>query len=250
MKVLIIEDENPAVARLRHLVRQHLPEAEVAANIDSVENSVNWLTANPQPDLIFCDIQLADGLSFEIFERVKNTSPIIFTTAYDQYAIKAFKLNSVDYLLKPVNTEEFEKAIDKFKKQQLSRVFNLNEIKHLLHSQEGNYKSRFLVKFGEKIQSIVVSDIAFFFSHEKITFLQVFENKKYVLDYTLDQLESMLDPNLFFRLNRKYITSFASIKEIHTYSHSRLKIKLVNCEDNDILVSREKTAPFKQWLDR
>lgn len=250
MKILIIEDEAAAVNRLKQLVHQYLPQAEIVGDIDSIESSVKWLHSHTSPDLIFCDIHLADGLSFEIFEQVESTPPIIFTTAYDQYAIKAFKLNSVDYLLKPVNEAEFEKAIDKFKSRQLGSTLDVNQLKRLLLSHEDQYKSRFLVKFGEKIQSIAVSDIAFFFSQEKITFLRLFENKKYVLDYTLDQLEGMIDPNMFFRLNRKYLVSFSSIREIHTYSNSRLKIKLVNCEDGDILVSREKTGAFKEWLDR
>jgi DNA-binding LytR/AlgR family response regulator len=192
---------------------------------------------------------LSDGLSFEIFERVKVSSPIIFTTAFDQYAIKAFKLNSVDYLLKPIDPKELSRAIDKFQKQQIKSTFALNQIKELLQPQQKEYKSRFMVKIGEKIQSVLTSEAAFFMSEERITFLQTFEGKRYIIDYTLDQLEEMLYPKKFFRLNRKYISSFEAISEIHTYSNSRLKIKLANCSDNDILVSREKVGGLKEWLD-
>ncbi len=249
MKVLIIEDERPAAARLRQLVSELLPEAEIFGHLDSIYSAVRWLENNPQPDLIFCDIQLADGQSFEIFDRVKVEAPIIFTTAFDQYAIKAFKLNSIDYLLKPIDPVDLENAIRKFQNRQARGNVDLNQLKKLLQSQTNNFKTRFLVKFGEKIQSVQTEEIAFYYSEAKVTFLQTIEGRKYILDYTLDQLESMLDPKQFFRLNRKYIASFSSITEIHTYSNSRLKIKLKNCEDNDILVSRENVGTLKEWLD-
>jgi DNA-binding LytR/AlgR family response regulator len=217
--------------------------------LDSITSAVVWLELHPAPDLIFCDIQLADGLSFEIFERVKVSSPIIFTTAFDQYAIKAFKLNSVDYLLKPIDPKELAGAINKFKSQKIKTTIDLSQIKELLQTQQKEFKSRFMVKIGEKIQSVLCSEAAFFMSEERVTFLQTFEGKRFILDYTLDQLEEMLDPKKFFRLNRKYISSFEAIAEIHTYSNSRLKIKLANSSDNDILVSREKVGALKEWLD-
>ncbi len=249
MNILIIEDERPAAARIKKLIGELLPLGEIHGHLDSISASVRWLKSNTAPDLIFCDIQLADGESFEIFEQVRVDSPIIFTTAFDQYAIKAFKLNSVDYLLKPIDPGELEKAIRKFQNQQTRGNLDLNLLKTLLKPQRDKYKSRFLVKFGEKIQSVVTGEIAFFFSAEKVTFLCTHEGRKYILDYTLDQLEGMLDPRRFFRLNRKYISSFSAIGEIHTYSNSRLKIKLEKCEDNDILVSREKVGALKEWLD-
>jgi len=249
MNILIIEDERPAANRLRQLVLELLPNAEIFGHLDSITSAVKWLESNVFPDLIFCDIQLADGQSFEIFERVKISSPIIFTTAFDQYAIKAFKLNSVDYLLKPIDPKELAQAIQKFQRQQVKPAFDLNQIRDLLSPQANNHKSRFLVKFGEKIQSVETFDISIFYSEEKVTFLQTKEGRRYILDYTLDQLEGMLDPKKFFRLNRKYIASFTSIAEIHTYSNSRLKIRLANCEDKDVLVSREKVGEFKNWLD-
>ena len=249
MNILLIEDERPAANRLKQLITVLLPEVEIFGNLDSIKGAAQWLQSNPAPDLIFCDIQLADGLSFDIFEWVKVDSPIIFTTAYDQYAIKAFKLNSVDYLLKPIDPQELANAIEKYRTLKLKSSLDLSQIKELLQPQSKAYKSRFMVKFGEKIQSVQTSEVAFFFSEEKVTFLQTTGRRKYILDYTLDQLESMVDPKRFFRLNRKYIASFGSIAEIHTYSNSRLKIKLCYCDDNDILVSREKVGALKQWLD-
>ncbi|GAB2616796.1 LytR/AlgR family response regulator transcription factor [Belliella aquatica] len=249
MNILIIEDENPAAKRLMQLIKEVLPEAFLYGNLDSIESSIDWLSSNPAPDLIFCDIQLADGLSFSIFENIEVNSPIIFTTAFDQYAIKAFKLNSIDYLLKPIDPKELKHAIEKFQQQTQTPTLDFNKIKEIIQAENKTYKSRFLVKIGEKIQSITTSDAAYFYSEERITFLKTYENKKFILDYTLDQLENMLEPKQFFRLNRKYITSFSSISEIHTYSNSRLKIILKDCLDNDILVSREKVGAFKDWLD-
>ncbi len=250
MRVLIIEDERPAAARMKQLIAKYLPEADVFGHLDSISSAVKWFQNEPKPDLIFCDIELADGQSFEIFEQVEIKSPIIFTTAYDQFAIKAFKLNSIDYLLKPIDPEELEKAILKFKNQQFQPQINLSEIQQLLKPQEVHYKSRFMVKIGEKIQSIPTEEVAYCFSAERTTFMQSQEvGKRYILDYTLDQIEEMLDPANFFRLNRKYITSFESIDQVISYSNSRLKIKLKDCDDNDILISREKVAKFKEWLD-
>ena len=249
MKVLLIEDERPAANRLGQLIQQILPNAEILGNLDSITSTVEWFNSHPAPDLIFCDIQLADGLSFEIFDRVNINAPIIFTTAFDQYAIKAFKLNSVDYLLKPIDPKELTNAIEKYQSLKLKTNIDLSQIRELLQPQSKEFKSRFMVKFGEKIQSVLTTETAFFYSEERITFLQMNDGKKYIVDYTLDQLEGMLDPKQFFRLNRKYIASFEAITEIHTYSNSRLKIKLANCSDNDILVSREKVGALKEWLD-
>jgi DNA-binding LytR/AlgR family response regulator len=249
MNILLIEDERPAANRLKQLIQQILPNAEIMEYLDSITSAVEWFKSHQAPDLIFCDIQLADGLSFEIFDRVKISAPIIFTTAFDQYAIKAFKLNSVDYLLKPIDPKELANAIEKYQSLKLKTNIDLSQIKELLQPQSKEFKSRFMVKFGEKIQSVLTTETAFFYSEERITFLQTNEGKKYILDYTLDQLENMLDSKEFFRLNRKYIASFGAIAEIHTYSNSRLKIKLSDCADNDILVSREKVGVLKEWLD-
>lgn len=250
MKILIIEDEKPAANRLERLLAPHFPDVRFGENLDTVTKAVRWFEENAAPDLIFCDIQLADGISFEIFEKVKVTAPVIFTTAYDQYAIRAFQVNAIDYLLKPIDPADLERAVDKFKSRQVKPALDLELLKGLLHSERKVFKNRFLVRFGEKIQSVPVEEAAFFHSEERVTFLQTFAGKKYVLDSTLEQVESQIDPALFFRLNRKYLTKVDAVEEVLTYSNSRLKVKLKGCQDNDILISREKVAEFKGWLDR
>jgi DNA-binding LytR/AlgR family response regulator len=248
MKILVIEDEKPAARRLIQLIQERMPDAEIYDSIDTVTAAVTWLKNNPEPELIFLDIQLADGISFEIFEKVKVTAPIIFCTAYDQYAIKAFKLNSIDYLLKPVDPEELTNALEKFKMGRKEPAISLDQIRSLIQPPQKSFKTRFLVKIGERIQTVDVQDIAFFYSEDKVTFLQTRAGKKYIIDYTLDELEEMVSPDTFFRLNRKYISSISAIKDVFTYSNSRLKIHLENCTDNDILISREKMGAFKSWL--
>jgi len=248
MKILIIEDENLAAKRLIKLVKEEIPDCEIFGNLDTVVASVEWLKNNPEPDLIFLDIQLADGISFEIFEKIKINSPIIFCTAYDQYAIKAFKLNSIDYLLKPVDPEDLSHALNKFQSGRKVPSVTLDQIKLLLQPAQKTYKNRFLVKIGERIQTIDIQEIAYFFSEDKVTLLQTRQGKKFIVDYTLDEVEDMLDPERFFRLNRKYISSINAVKEVFTYSNSRLKIHLENCSDNDILISRERMGLFKNWL--
>jgi DNA-binding LytR/AlgR family response regulator len=248
MKILIIEDENPAAKRLIALIKDQVPECEIYGNLDTVTSAVAWLNSHPEPDLIFMDIQLADGISFEIFEKIKVTAPIIFCTAYDQYAIRAFKHNSIDYLLKPVEPEELQQALNKFRAGRKQSSVTLDQIKHLLHPVPKTYKNRFLVKTGERMQTVEIQEVAFFYSEDKVTLLQTQQGKKYILDYTLDELEAMVDPEQFFRLNRKYISAIQAIKEVFTYSNSRLKIHLANCADNDILISRERMGLFKRWL--
>lgn len=250
MKILIIEDEKPAANRLIKLLERHFPGGEFMGNLDTVLRAVRWFGENPPPDLIFCDIQLADGLSFEIFERVKVSAPVIFTTAFDQYAIRAFQVNAVDYLLKPIDPEALERAVGKFKSHQIKPSLDLELLKKLLQSEKKDFKSRFLVRFGEKIQSIPADEVSFFFSEERVTFLQTHSGKKYVLDSTLEQVEAQVNPADFFRLNRKYLSHVDAIEEVLTYSNSRLKVKLRGCPDSDILVSREKVAELKDWMDR
>jgi DNA-binding LytR/AlgR family response regulator len=250
MNILIIEDEKPAANRLIKLLEVHFPGTFPIANLDTVARAVAWFGQNPEPDLIFCDIQLADGISFEIFEKVKLSTPIIFTTAYDQYAIKAFQVNAIDYLLKPIDPVELAKAVEKFKSRQVKPVLDLDILKSLLQPEKKSYKSRFLVRFGEKIQSIPIEETAFFFSEERVTFLQTSEGKKFVLDSTLEQVEAAVDPSIFFRINRKYLCRVDAVEEVLSYSNSRLKLKLKNSSDKDILISREKVVEFKNWLDR
>lgn len=250
MIILIIEDEQLAAKRLYYLINPYFTEATIVDNLDSIRSSVAYLRSNPVPDLIFCDIQLADGISFEIFNQVKLSTPIIFTTAFDKYAIKAFEVNAIDYLLKPIDPKDLAKSIIKFKARELKQGLDLEVLRTLITPVATNFKSRFLVKFGEKIQSIPTEEISFFYSEERVTFLQTHEHKKYVIEGNLEKTEGQLNPNIFFRLNRKYLISAEALDEIFTYSNSRLKITLKHCTDSDILVSREKVIPFKEWLDR
>ncbi|TDQ16997.1 LytTR family two component transcriptional regulator [Algoriphagus boseongensis] len=250
MKILIIEDEKPAANRLIRLLQEYFPEDQLIGNLDTISSAVRWLSENSSPDLLFCDIQLADGLSFEIFKKVQVKAPVIFTTAYDQYAIQAFQVNAIDYLLKPIDPKDLDRAVEKFKSRKTQPNLDLELIKSLLQPQEKSFKSRFLVRFGEKIQSIPVEEIAFFFSEERVTFLQTDAGKKFVLDSTLEQVENQVDPEVFFRINRKYLSRIEAVEEVFSYSNSRLKVKLHHCPDQDILISREKVAEFKAWLDR
>lgn len=252
MKVLIIEDEKLAAGHLSDLIKKYDNEINIEAHIDSVKRSVEWFQNNNHPDLAFFDIQLGDGLSFEIFERTEVNCPIIFTTAFNEYAIKAFKVNSVDYLLKPVDFGELKAAMEKYKKNFAGEASYENNIayENLLNMLTENYKQRFVIKVGEHIKSIRVSDILYFYSMEKATFLHSADDRNYVIDYSVEQLENLLDPKMFFRINRKYLISMNSISDIISYSNSRLKVELKDSEEMDAIVAREKVAKFKQWLDR
>lgn len=252
-KVLIVEDEKPAAEWLRQLIQKLNPAISVLAAVDSVGGAVEWFQQNPAPDLVFMDIQLADGLSFGIFEQVKVACPVIFTTAYEEYAVKAFKVNSIDYLLKPIAYKELEAAFQKFKNQiQHSETIPpitaelLNKVQEMLRKQ---YKTRFVIKVGEHLKSIPVEEILFFYSLEKATYLCTSEFKTYLVDYSLDRILEMVDEQRFFRINRKYILSNQSIADIVFYSNSRLKIKLKKPDEENIIVSRDKVAAFKEWLD-
>jgi DNA-binding LytR/AlgR family response regulator len=255
MKILLIEDEAPAARRLEKMIKEALPTAEIVAVLDSVSTSIEYLQALPALDLIFTDIQLADGLSFEIFEEVSLKCPLIFTTAYDEYALKAFKLNSIDYLLKPIDKKELENSLRKW--QNLRTTLpenalqqNLAQLLAQLQGEKKEYKSRFLVKVGEKLMSISENEIAYFQAEEKIVFLHTQTGKKYVVDYTLDELEGVLNPQNFFRLNRQFLVHISSIKSINTYFNGKLKIQLVPETSEEVIVSREKSPTLKEWLDR
>ncbi len=259
MKVLIIEDEPFAQKELERLLTQVNKDIEVLQFIDSIEESVNWFMNNPSPELIFMDIQLSDGLSFEIFEKANVQCPVIFTTAFDEYAIKAFKVHSIDYLLKPIEEEELEKALIKF--YTLKEARNKRDLKAGNLSQEQlqqvinlykptSYKSRFIAKVGDNIFHISVDEIPYFYFEEKVVFLVTKDNRRYIVDYTLEQLEKLLDPDKFFRINRKYITSIDSIDKVSKYFNSRLKIRLKPNIDDEILISRAKVKDFLGWLDR
>lgn len=253
MTILIIEDEKPAADRLVRLLKNYYPEAKYIQDIDSIKSAVNWFETHPKPDLFFLDIQLADGLSFEIFKQVEVNSPVIFCTAYDQYAMKAFELNSVDYLLKPIDPEDLEKAIEKYKlrfDKKQETPFDFSKLESLLSAKNQDFKERFVVKVGDKIKAIPTKEIAFFYSESKATYAQDFNGKSFLIDFSLDQLLDILDAKKFYRLNRKYIASFESIEDMRSYSNSRLKLVLKKCEDRDILMSREKVTDFKNWLDQ
>jgi len=252
MKVLIIEDEPQAAERLAILVKGLQPDVQICATLDSVKRSVDWILKNPLVDLIFMDIQLADGLSFEIFDKVEVKAPVIFTTAYNEYALKAFKVNSIDYILKPVDKGELEAAFRKY--QTLTRQppsdKMMESIGYAIQMLAKKYKERFVIKVGEHLKSVEVSEILFFFSLEKTTFAQTKDGRKHILDFTLDQLDGLLDPARYFRINRKYIVSTYSIQDMISYTNSRLKLILKSSDDADVIVARERVQDFKEWLDR
>lgn len=250
MKILIIEDENAAARRLEKLLAEIEPEAVVLQRLDSVEASVLWLQGNPQPDLILLDIHLADGSSFEIFEHVTVTCPIIFTTAYDEFALQAFKVNAVDYLLKPIKTNELSAALDKYKRVFKAVTQDYSALLDTLRKQTGqNYLRRMLIRFGNSIKLVDMADAAYFYTKDKITFLvSRSSGKRFPVDYPLDKLEGMLDPATFFRINRQFIINVAAIKEMHPYSKSRVKVELEPNTDLETIVSTERSAEFKKWL--
>jgi DNA-binding LytR/AlgR family response regulator len=247
MKVVIVEDEALAAEKLQRLLQKVDAQIDVLKTLESVEEAVNWFSQNSSPDLIFMDIQLDDGISFEIFDAVKIDCPVIFTTAYNEYAIKAFKVNSVDYLLKPIEQEALELAIQKFKKLFGGSTDFEEKIAKVFGQISPKYKSRFFVKIGMRYQSIPVENICCFFIEERNTILKTKQDKTYDLDYSLEQLQKMVDPGQFFRINRNSLLNINCIDEIISYSTNRLKLKVGKTE---LIVSRDKVAEFKQWMDR
>lgn len=250
MKVVIIEDEKPAARRLSRMLGEF--GIDPIAMLHSVEESINWFSKNEHPDLLFLDIQLSDGLSFEIFDEIDVKSAIIFTTAFDEYALKAFKLNSIDYLLKPIDSDELENAIQQFKKTQtLSHKsgIDLEQLKGLIFPSQKNFKKRFTVKIGQHLKMINVESIECFYSENKSTQMHTIDNRSYLLEDTLDKLESNLDPASFFRVSRKYYVNINAIKDIISYSNSRLKIMLNSFSEGEIIVSRERVKDFKNWIE-
>jgi len=249
MNVIIIEDEARAANHLTRLIAKIAPDMKVIARLESVRDAVPFLLANTNIGLIFSDVQLADGLSFEIFRQVPVKCPIIFTTAYDHYAIEAFKTNGIDYLLKPIEEERLQKAIEKVK--QFRPAISLEEILAVANtSANKTYKSRFMVKVGDKIRSIPIDEILAFYSLEKATYILTTGNRNYCIDYALDQLEALLDPNIYFKINRKYIVSIQACTNILAWTNSRLRLKIEGINDQDIIVARERVQDFKNWLDR
>jgi len=249
MKVLIIEDEKPAAQRITKLVRGLDKEIEIVEVIDSVEDAITWFESNPMPALTFMDIQLADGLSFEIFQKVQVEAPIIFTTAFDQYAIQAFKVNSIDYLLKPIQKDDLNVSLEKFKKSNSKRSIDPAILNELLSSvRNKKQRASILVKQGSGLVQLKVSELLYAFSEDGITF-GVAADKRFMIDETMDQLFHSLDPNTFFKINRGQIVSRTSITKIEPYFNHRLKIDITNPKDQEFIVSRLKTKEFKEWLN-
>lgn len=253
MHILIIEDEQAVAKRLIKLLGELEPDFNILGVIDSVEEAVNWFGKNTMPDLIFADIHLADGISFEIFEKVNIDAPVIFTTAYDNYAIRAFRVNSVDYLLKPVNREELRKAIDKFKMTRNEGSTNAQEVDYqklakLISGKEKPLQTRMLIRYGQKFKSIEIKEVACFYTENKTVYLHTFADDRYPIDDRLDSMEEVLDPEKFFRVNRGAIVNFEAIDEMEAYSKSRVHITLKKPLTLDFVSSTERSGAFKTWL--
>lgn len=247
MRILIVEDEPPAAKRLHQLLQKLRPNYELCGMLDSVQAAVEWLEQNPPPGLALLDIQLADGLSFDILQEGRMDAPVIFTTAYDQYALKAFKHNSVDYLLKPVDPEELERALVKY--ERLHPRLQPETIQSLMDSfTEPDYKNRFIIKAGQKLSYVATEDIQYFYSEEGIVYAQTKGKKRHAIDYTLDALEPKLDPKFFFRLNRKVISNIKGIQSVSPYFNGRLLVKLHPSPSFEVAVSRDRASDFKAWL--
>lgn len=259
MKILIVEDEELAVKKLQKTLSAVDSAAEVIGITDSIKTTVEWLQTNQQPDLILMDIELADGQSFEIFNLTAVKSPVIFTTSYDEYALKAFKVNSIDYLLKPIQKEELQTALSKYRQLQTSYAgveskaeLNLETLVKELQQklQPKEFRKRFLVKHAQKLVSVEIDEIAFFYSDGRLNFFKTTDNKKYVVDYTMDELEEMLDPEKYFRISRSFYVSVNSIDKIDDYFGNRLILQLKPSVDKEALVSREKVTEFKKWMGK
>lgn len=258
MKVLIIEDEELAAKKLRKTLESIEPSAEIVGVTDSIRSSVNWLEKNNAPDVILMDIELADGQSFEIFDQTDVKSTVIFTTSYDEFALKAFKVSSIDYLLKPIQKEDLRNALEKYR--DMKSLYGNNEppaldvdglVKELQEKlQPKEYRKRFLVKHAQKLVSVEVSDIAYFYSDGRLNFFKTTDNKKYVVDYIMDELEDMLDPERYFRISRSFYVSVNAIDQIHDYFGNRLILQLHPPVDKEAIVSREKVTDFKKWMGK
>lgn len=253
MKAIVVEDEALAAERLVELIQSIDPAIEVVAQFDTITDTVQYLKAHESPDVIFLDIQLADGRSFEIFERVSIDSPVIFITAYDQYTLKAFKFNSIDYLLKPVQKDDLRQALDKLKRLK-RKGLNANELealKEVIKAKTQPFKQRLVIKAGNKIQFRNADEVAYFFADGKEAYLVTAkENRKYLIGYTLEELENMLNPAEFFRISRKFIVRADVIAEVKGLMSTKLEVKLAQPAEHELVVSRERANEFKQWLDQ
>src|SRR5215204_1973599 len=259
MNILIVEDEDLAVKKLKKTLLSVDESATVVGEVDSIKSTVSWLQNNPSPDLILMDIELADGQSFEVFNHVQVKSPVIFITSYDEYALKAFKVNSVDYLLKPVQKEDLQAALEKYREMKKIYTTETNTspisidilVKELQQKlQTKDYRKRFLVKHGQKLVSVEVDEIAYFFSDGRLNFFKTNDNRKFVVDYTMDELNDMLDPDKYFRISRSFYISVNSVGQIHEYFGNRLLLHLKPASEKEALVSREKVSDFKDWLGK
>ncbi|WP_420149696.1 LytR/AlgR family response regulator transcription factor [Spirosoma sp.] len=256
MNILLIEDEELAVRKLSKLLQEIDPTVQIVGSTASVRASINFLKSQPAPDLILMDIELADGQSFEIFEQTPVESPVIFTTSYDEYALKAFKVNSIDYLLKPIKRHELEASLAKHKRlldrpnTQDRVVFDslVQQLRQQLQPTE--HRKRFLVRHLTQWMPVEVSDIAYFFSEEGVSLFRTKTNQKFSIDYTLDELESMLDPTQFFRANRQFIVDIGAVQQIHPHFNNKLKLTLKPASEHEVLVSRERATDFKKWMGK
>ncbi len=252
MRVLVIEDEKLAAERLIDMIKELEPTVQILQSLESVRATIQWLETHPHPDLIMMDVQLADGLCFEIFEKTAVDVPVIFTTAYNEYAIRAFKVNSIDYLLKPIDIIELKASLQKYQKrnfQSPGSVLQPQLLKEVMDMIKNPYKTRFVVRIAEHIKAIGTEDIVYFYTCEKSSFLRTSSGREFAIDSSLDQLEVDLDPQKFFRVSRQFIVALPQILDIIAYSGNRLKIKIAGSEQTEILVSREKVTPFKKWLE-
>ncbi len=250
LNILIVEDEPLAATRLKRLILEVEPTATIVEMLDSVQSSVAWLQEN-QADLIFLDIHLADGNSFSIFDQVEVTTPIIFSTAYDQYAIKAFKVNSVDYLLKPIEKEDLAASMAKYKSGIPSPgEMDMGALMRAIKGKQEEYQKRFIVTAGDKIKSVEAADVAYFFGRQKYVFLVTRDNRRHIVDYTLGNLETLVNPDDFFRINRQFIISFSGISNMFTYSKSRIKVEMDPPTEIEAIVSIDKAKRFREWLNR
>lgn len=251
MNILIVENERPAAEKIIRMLGKIDRTITITGILETVEGTVNWFETNPRPDLILMDIQLDDGLCFEIFDIINIEIPVIFTTAYDEYTLKAFKVNSVDYLLKPIDEKLMKAALEKFKKLYTDKDPFKRDFKQLLYEFRNQYKSRFLIKIGDKYRSVTTREVSHFHISERNVFLTDFNGKDYGVDSSLEELQGMLDPRKFFRINRECIVNIDAITLMHSYSSSRLQLTLKDIEKSDLfVVSREKVADFKKWIDR
>ena len=251
MKVLIIEDEKLAAEKLIRQLAKLNEGLEVLQVIESVKSAIDWLS-NHSADLIFCDIHLSDGLSFNIFDKVKVNTPIIFTTAYDQYAIQAFRVNSIDYLLKPIAKSDLEGALEKFDelKTELNSGIDFQAVVQAMKGKVEEYQKRFMVYFGDKIRTVDVSEVAYFYAEGKYVFLVPKEGQEYIVDFTLDKLTNVLDPSQFFRINRQFIVGLEGIDTMYTYTKGRVKIDLKPVAKKEAIVSVDRAGSFKKWLNQ